>query len=128
MTTLTPARDAVLRAMERMEADVDGQVARREVPEIMGTAVKRIVRASMMQLADHLDRRVKVADSLASFEMAFANAIASVVRTICNAYRGDIESTLRVFTEEVAASARRIGTSPAQMVSETTEPVRVGNA
>jgi hypothetical protein len=81
MTTLTPAREAVARAMVQVTIKCEESVAN-GTPRHSAECSKALIEAAMMQFADMADQRIEFSSAMASFEMGFANAIMSVVSTM----------------------------------------------
>lgn len=80
MTTISPNRDAVDRALQQVRAQTRVSILN-GTPEYAADATYALIEAAMRQFADMADKGLKMADILAALELAFANAIASSVGT-----------------------------------------------
>ena len=78
----------------------------------------------MPQLADQSDARIRMADSLASFQLAFANAITSLVGTLAGSSGMDRELMAVTFSLDVMNRVLE----QAQQAPDILEPVHGGHA
>jgi hypothetical protein len=102
MSTITPARDAVLRAIPEIHAQCDKLVAEGS-NEGDARCVKRIVPEVMLAMADEVDLEIAGPKIMASLEAAIANAIASVARTMSSKEKWDLGETATALAERIAA-------------------------
>jgi hypothetical protein len=96
MTTITPQRDAVMRALEQADAVMESSVAAGS-PRHCADATKAVLHASLLQFADMAEVNLSSPQILASFEFAFANSILSVVGTVANRMKLPKELVLAEF-------------------------------
>lgn len=129
MTTITPARDAVVRACEKVKADLARRVEAGEAAASDARMTEAIMAAALFAWADEADRGVDYATILAGLEAAFANAIASTVRTVCN--REGWLNTVPVFDAFMQGLFERVDRLSDERPAHVREPVRMpkeGNA
>ena len=119
MQATTAAREAIMRALAQVNTLCDASVAQ-GLPQHAADCSKALVTATMLQLADQSDQRLPIASSLASFQLAFANAITSVVGTISGSAGMDRELLTVGFMMDVMNRVFE----QAQQAPDVVEPVQ----
>jgi hypothetical protein len=125
MTTLTPAREAVARAMVQVMVKIEESVAN-GTPRHCAECSKAVIEAAMMQFADMADQRVEFSSATASFEMGFANAIMSVISTM--AKKNKLPPELLAIDFTLAIMTRILDGDTTPTVSEPVKPPQGGHA
>jgi hypothetical protein len=119
----TPAREAIERAIAQVNDLCEASV-RQGLPQHAADASRALVTATMRQLADQSDARIRMADSLASFQLAFANAITSLVGTLAGSTGMNRELVTMTFVLDVVSRV----TEQLQQAPDIVEPVHPGHS
>jgi hypothetical protein len=119
----TAAREAIMRALEQVNIMCDASVDH-GLPKHAAECSRAMVTAAMLQLADQSDQMIRVADSLASFQLAFANAITSVAGTLAASTGMDRNYVLVSFMMDVMNRVFE----QAPQAPDIVEPVHGGHA
>ncbi|WP_046869326.1 hypothetical protein [Microvirga massiliensis] len=81
MTTITPGRDAAQRMLARLDEEIERQVALGAPPHSI-EVTRALMRATLTSLGDMIDREADVPEMMAAFEIAFTEAITTMLRTV----------------------------------------------
>jgi hypothetical protein len=124
MTTITPGRDAAVKAIARLEEIVATSEAKGGAVAVRGRLTKEIVKATVLAVTDEADRGIDSPTLMVGLEIAFSNAIASACSTMAKRMKADRMELTAVFLDHlIKRTIERADTDPA--ISETVRPAPI---